>query len=355
MTTIDRDEESEDASEDDTLNPVTHYANAEAMFTALCEQCHQGKTINFHGEYTLPVDALVSDKERVQIIMREAWQVTGYRFTVKYHPKMKTGHKTWAWCSQDADWKKVPKPKQGENKGNYAIKLITLWIRHHDKHVPYYDVGMPTKASQIICENLEWCTPSSLVPEIQAMHLNITTAQVHRAWALMSKELWKKDPRQIESARKLLKECQDIIDIFEIEKVPGVEQHVVIEIAMDATYNMNTLHLELYCIMAKYDNAGFPLSYCLQSTTVSAEPKKKIDVLECWTVHLHDRYHVNPKFVHLDKDLGEIGMACKVWLDAQILICGWHMNKAVKERISKAKLLTTLYKASDGPQTLSIH
>uniref|UniRef100_A0A0W0G8R6 Uncharacterized protein n=1 Tax=Moniliophthora roreri TaxID=221103 RepID=A0A0W0G8R6_MONRR len=186
---------------------------------------------------------------------------------------------------------------------------------------------MPPEASQIVRESLEWSTPLSLVSKIQVAHPNITAAQIHRAWAVMSEELWRRDPKRVESAQKLLEEHQAVIDIFEVEEVPGVEQKIIIEIAIGATYNTNAMHLELYCVMAEFDNAGFLLSYCLLSTTESSALRKKIDALERWEIRLCDKYHINSRFINVDKDLGEIGMA---------------------QKVCKAKLLTTPYKPCDA-------
>ncbi|KAF8811328.1 hypothetical protein BYT27DRAFT_7090256, partial [Phlegmacium glaucopus] len=48
----------------------------------------------------------------------------------------------------------------------------------------------------------------------------------------------------------------------------------------------NDKHLELCAVLGEYDNAGFPLSYCLLSTASSVEPRK-----------------------HSDRDMAEIGMS----------------------------------------------
>ncbi|KAK1222702.1 hypothetical protein PQX77_014446 [Marasmius sp. AFHP31] len=381
-------------SEVGTSKDTTRYPNSEAMFQALRVQA-QGEEINFHGEYTLPVDPLVTDKERVQMTMRGAWRITGYRFTVQLHYPLATGHKTRAWCSQDANHKKPSKKKNGtgirnretigmkrfgcqsrlkasckdvkKGPGAHTVKLITLKLRHCKKHVLYYDVAMPDAAAEIIRDNLEWSTPTSLVPKIQAAYPQVTAAQIHRAWAKMSKEIWKRDPKQLESARCLLEEHCAVVDIFEVETEPGVEQicwgmklvaekltsETIVEIAVDATYNTNRMHLELYCIMAEFDNAGFPLSYCLLSTTDATTPGKQMNALEKWSRHVRDAYRVRPCFINVDKDLAEIGMAQRVWPDARIQICGWHMKKAVKEHITKAKLSTTPYKATDAHKVFS--
>lgn len=97
--------------------------------------------------------------------------------------------------------------------------------------------------------------------------------------------------------------------------------------------------------MAEYDNAGFPLSYCLLSTTGSTEKGKRTKALENWTIQVRNRYDVNPSWVHVDKDMAEIGMVLRVWPGAKVSICWWHERKAVRERLNKAKLSTTPYDA----------
>ena len=65
--------------------PYTRYPDAESMFVALRnhfrtkEQANNG--VEFAGEYVTPADPLISDKERVDMVIRETWKTTGYRFT----------------------------------------------------------------------------------------------------------------------------------------------------------------------------------------------------------------------------------------------------------------------------------
>ena len=127
-------------------------------------------------------------------------------------------------------------------------QIISIWLHHHEKHKPYYDVTMPPEAVAIIRDNLEWSTPSSLTPKIQDLYLAVTGKQVHRAWTDMSETLWKRDPLQLPSAEMLLKEFGDDVDVFDVIKAEGVEQlcwgmkkigaHLkgkVVEIGIDAT------------------------------------------------------------------------------------------------------------------------
>ncbi|KAJ3741085.1 hypothetical protein DFH05DRAFT_1424144 [Lentinula detonsa] len=218
------------------------------MFQALKKALHKNH-ISFHGEYTMPTDPFLSDRERVKLVANEIWKVTGYRFTVNNHPKMIMGHKTRYWCCQDSQRKKAPKPSQGENvvhrdyvgmerfpcKSRLTVtsklistldpneKLITIKLDHCISHVHYYDVSLKDDVLQILRDNLLWSTPSSLVPKIQELHPEATAKQIHSAWTVMSEELWKKDPKQLPSAKLLLEEYSEEVDVFEATMDDGVE------------------------------------------------------------------------------------------------------------------------------------
>jgi hypothetical protein len=88
--------------------------------------------------------------------------------------------------------------------------------------------------------------------------------------------------------------------------------------------NTNSKNLELYSIMGEYDNAGFPLSYCLLSTATAIEPGKRKKALIEWAKCMCDTYSIMPRFTHTDKDMAEIGMLREVW-DVKIQLCWWHL------------------------------
>jgi len=90
-------------------------------------------------------------------------------------------------------------------------------------------VTMPPAAIEMIRENLEWSTPSGLVSKIQS-------------------SLWKRDRDQLISAKIVLSEHPDEVDVFDVVAEDGVEQLCwgqkrilaslkgkVVEIGMDAT------------------------------------------------------------------------------------------------------------------------
>ncbi|KAF7349473.1 SWIM-type domain-containing protein [Mycena sanguinolenta] len=239
--------------------------------------------------------------------------------------------------------------------GDDGQRKISISLRHLDSHVPYYDVGMPPEAAAIIRDGVEWSTPVQLVGRVQALFPHVSATQVHSAWATMSEILWKRDELQLPSARALLKELEDDVDVLDIHPADGVQQLAfvmkkiiqplrgkVVEIGTDATYGTNSKHLELYTVLGEHDNAGFPLSYCLLSTAESIDIGKRKAALEAWARKLRDTYGVIPVFVHVDKDMAEIGMIRSVW-NAKIQLCLWHLKRAVRTRLDKRKLSTTPY------------
>jgi hypothetical protein len=101
---------------------------------------------------------------------------------------------------------------------------IFVNLQHHVNHVLYVDVGMPPEALQIIQEQAEWSTPAAMAAKIQSIYPQVTTKQIHAAWRGLSQAHWRCDDEQLPSARKLLDEYGDDIDVFEPEGLPeGVE------------------------------------------------------------------------------------------------------------------------------------
>ncbi|KAJ7208035.1 hypothetical protein GGX14DRAFT_567335 [Mycena pura] len=328
------------ASSSEDENSAT-YKSHQDLFSALRKQAHHAAemktSLDFTGNFSMPVNEHESDKERVQLTSRDVWKMTGYRFTVHDHWALKRGHRTRFFCSQDESSKKVSKPSQNpdakwcETPG--VTRFISINLRHTVPHVAYYDVSLPTEAADMIRDNIEWCTPSEL-----------------------SEVFWKCDKAQLPSAAKLLTEFPDEVDIFTPENVPedvqilcwGMKKIVtrltarIVEIAIDATYGTNTGSLELYGVLAEHNNAGFPLSYCLLSTASSVSIGKRKRALTAYGECLRDTYNIDAKFAHTDKDLAEIAMLKAVW-NCKISQCWWHVSDAMGKHLKKAKLSTTPY------------
>ncbi|KAG0693922.1 hypothetical protein DFH29DRAFT_815867 [Suillus ampliporus] len=317
-TTHNIDEGSSQAADTESDDECILYENAQCLFAALRTLFKGSSNVQFNGSYLVPEDPVTSEKERVQMAALEIWRTTGYRFRVQHNYPLKTGHKIILWCCQDKNKKQKSRPSQKEGVkhcdtigmkrfscrsaltiscchrvGNEDDeRTLSIRIKHCEAHVPYYDVAMPLEATQIICDQLEWSSPSSLAPKIQALYPHITASQVHFAWTKMSEILWKKDLDQLTSAKMLLDEFDRDIEVFDVEMADGVEQLCwamkkitqrlegkVVEIGLDAMYNTNAKHLELYSVLGEFDNAGFPLSYCLLLTATAIEIGKRTTAL----------------------------------------------------------------------------
>ena len=101
---------------------------------------------------------------------------------------------------------------------------MLIYVQHHVKHVLYIDVGMPPEALQMIQEQAEWSTPVEMATKIQSVYPQVTTKQIHAAWRGLSQEYWRHNDIQLISAKKLLAEYGDAVDIFDLVGVPdGVE------------------------------------------------------------------------------------------------------------------------------------
>jgi hypothetical protein len=50
------------------------------MFGSLRTDFRTSNNVEFRGTYTIPNDPLVSDRERINMVAKEIWKVTGYRF-----------------------------------------------------------------------------------------------------------------------------------------------------------------------------------------------------------------------------------------------------------------------------------
>ncbi|KAJ7284388.1 hypothetical protein C8J57DRAFT_1216830 [Mycena rebaudengoi] len=143
------------------------------LLSAIHAACLEDAAVDFSGSYSVSGDPL-SDKERVQSVTHDIWKATGYRFTVKDHPRTDRGHKTRLWCSQDAARRSkhrgpgdAPRiSKQGElfakpryacrsrlmissipdDEGATSTSTVTVRLHHYVRHEAYFDAVPPARA-----------------------------------------------------------------------------------------------------------------------------------------------------------------------------------------------------------------
>ncbi|KAK1221943.1 hypothetical protein PQX77_015233 [Marasmius sp. AFHP31] len=143
-----------------TAKSPTIYNSSVELLNALSNALRASQDVVFAGSYLDSNNPPMSDKQRVQVVTNDVWRATGYRFTVKDHPRTKDGHKTRLWCSQDEMRKHKPNAKarvsaSGESlaKARYPCRsrlfissrawntigqsLVTIRLHHHYSHEPY--------------------------------------------------------------------------------------------------------------------------------------------------------------------------------------------------------------------------
>ncbi|CAG8842208.1 11181_t:CDS:2, partial [Gigaspora margarita] len=111
-------------------------------------------------------------------------------------------------------------------------------------------------------------------------------------------------------------------------------------IMIDATFGTNKMGWELYALMGVIDGTGFPLSYLL----IAAGKSRNItDILSQWMCALKNRQLTSFSYILTDKDFCEINAAQKVWPDARLQLCFWHVVHAIKQRIASRKPILDKY------------
>ncbi|GLB44820.1 hypothetical protein LshimejAT787_1801570 [Lyophyllum shimeji] len=163
-----------------TKDRVKSFDNKDQLLQALRDCFRESHDVNFAASYRT-YDPRVSHKQRIQTVNHEIWKATGYRFTVKDHPRTKDGHKTRLWCSQDEAHKNKPckfsrAPRTSSDgatvaKARYPCRsgllicsrddktqpgfvAVVIRIHHHFAHEAYYDHTLPPEMTRSIWEKM---------------------------------------------------------------------------------------------------------------------------------------------------------------------------------------------------------
>ncbi|KAF8182466.1 hypothetical protein K438DRAFT_1767385 [Mycena galopus ATCC 62051] len=233
------------------------------------------KHVQFHGTCQILEDPLVTDQERVKKTIYEIWKITGYRFR-------KRGTKPDFGVARTKPAKRRPGPARARAPSR---AIHWGWIA---------TTARAACALQAFPGMLQEKKSSGFTSNtMMRTYSRRDCPQMHSAWTDMSEILWKRDKAQLPSAEVLLKEFGDGVDILDIHPPEGVEQLCwamkkiieplkgkIVEIAVGATF------------MTEHDNAGFPLSYSLLSTTGSDDVGKRERTLEALVQKLRDKYGV---------------------------------------------------------------
>ena len=122
-----------------------------------------------------------------------------------------------------------------------------MCLEHSHHHVPYYLTQLPEEAHELIKGNL-WALPSTIAANLRSKFPHVTAQQVHSAWSVYIQGEWKCADNQLDSAKILLSEMSEDVDIFELESLDGVValawglssvanmlKGKIVEVAIDAT------------------------------------------------------------------------------------------------------------------------
>ncbi|KAG7444733.1 uncharacterized protein BT62DRAFT_933783 [Guyanagaster necrorhizus] len=146
------------------LRKAKVYESSQEMLDALRICFMQEKQVDFSGSYIVLNEPPMLDKHRVQLVSHDVWRTSGYRFTVKDHPRTKDGHKTRLWCTQDdarQNRKGPPEKARTLVTGEVVAKtrypchsrllissrdttqpnhrMVTVRIHHYAAHAPYHE------------------------------------------------------------------------------------------------------------------------------------------------------------------------------------------------------------------------
>jgi len=151
------------------------------------------------------------------------------------------------WCCQDLARRKKAQPstkdgvqrcktlglKRFECQSELLItcmsdreaQTLRITLSHSQNHTPYFDVSIPPKAVDIIRDNIDWALPNDITGKIQSQHPHVTEKQITTVWTRFAQSSWKQNPKdQMDSARQLLKEFSEEVDVFEVDEEKGVDQ-----------------------------------------------------------------------------------------------------------------------------------
>ena len=150
------------------------------------------------------------------------------------------------------------------------VKILRVVLVHSQHHTPYFDVSIPPEAINLIRENIEWALPNDIIGKIQLQYQHVTAKQVTTVWTKFAQGSWKRNPRdQMDSARQLLQEFSEEVDVFEVDEAKGVDQlswgmktiatrigSGLVEVGLDATCECLPISKCLFAYESGEDNTN---------------------------------------------------------------------------------------------------
>ncbi|CAG8751960.1 2910_t:CDS:2, partial [Gigaspora margarita] len=276
----------------------------------------------------------------------------GYYY-ILYISKNNNKYTYWYNCSQSCNLAKRPRKHEEFNKqrdreyiDRFACNGVLKILLDMEKNVAMVDLqhnllhkrpdrfNVTDDVKAEIQKNIHRM-PADIFRQLEQQNPSLTQKQVHAWWTYFLKKEYARDyNNQLNSTKILVEENEFkmilindqgikylgfITPFFELLK----NNH---EIAMDATYKMNILGYELYAIIGQYDGAGFALAYLF----IEGAKKNNGACTSILTLFFETLFELGLNNIYF---ILKISAAQKVWPNAKIQICFWHMKKALKKRL----------------------
>lgn len=166
---------------------------------------------------------------------------------------------------------------------------------------------------------------------------------------------WRLDEKPIPSLRRLLGSqhiaSSYVSEYWEVGNVKGLAFYIkeslrsmrpAKELAMDATYGINSSGMELFGVLGELDGTGVPLAYMFVEKPRSADPTKRANPYEIARLLVLflgglKGFGFNPMFFGCDKDLSELLAIPEVWPGVKIQECYWHAQRALQTKLKASK------------------
>ena len=107
-------------------------------------------------------------------------------------------------------------------------------------------------------------------------------------------------------------------------------------LVVDGTYRVNRRQFPLYSVMVKDGNGNG------QAIAQALLVDEKRPTLESFFSQVHKSVEFSVKTVLVDKDFNEITVLQKLWPDAEVLLCRFHVLKALRQNITSTNMPTSV-------------
>ncbi|CAG8851085.1 21460_t:CDS:2, partial [Gigaspora margarita] len=127
---------------------------------------------------------------------------------------------------------------------------------------------------------------------------------------------------------------------------------LVSEVHCDTTYKTAKDCFELYALIVNFEGTGFPLAYLVLDLTNTSkdtpQDEKRTYALSTF-FYLVRNQGLFPTYFFTDKDFSEINAAREVWPKADVQLCLWHIERALKQKlISNKKIQRIQYRPNNA-------